>query len=179
LSGDSRERPAVDGMGTEGKRADRPPSKSLKARAVALLARREYSRADLRKKLLARREHSADELSAVDRVLDELAVLGFLSDERFASDLIRAKSGRYTKRAIAQLLEASGVPQEVAAAALDAVDVDDRSALVALWRRRFGRAPADDRDKARQIRYLQARGFSLSAILQLLRKPPTEESASE
>jgi len=43
-------------------------------------------------------------------------------------------------------------------------------ALEALWRRRFGTAPADDREKARQVRFLHARGFALSAILKLLRQ---------
>jgi hypothetical protein len=38
-----------------------------------------------------------------------------------------------------------------------------------LWQRRFGAAPANDREKARQVRFLQSRGFELSAILKLLR----------
>ena len=42
-------------------------------------------------------------------------------------------------------------------------------ALRALWQRRFGRAPVDERDKARQVRFLQARGFAVAAILRLLR----------
>jgi regulatory protein len=42
-----------------------------------------------------------------------------------------------------------------------------------LWQRRYGQLPASDREKARQVRYLQARGFSVSAILKLLRRPPT------
>jgi len=49
--------------------------------------------------------------------------------------------------------------------------------MVALWRRKFGTAPANDRDKARQVRFLQSRGFSLSAILKLLRDPPQEAGA--
>ena len=44
----------------------------------------------------------------------------------------------------------------------------------ALWLRRFGRAPTDDREKARQVRFLQSRGFSLSAIFKLLREPPDD-----
>ena len=40
--------------------------------------------------------------------------------------------------------------------------------MVALWRRRFGAPPANDREKARQVRFLQSRGFALSAIFKLL-----------
>ncbi len=39
----------------------------------------------------------------------------------------------------------------------------------ALWRQRFGTAPANERDKARQVRFLQARGYGLSVALRVLR----------
>jgi DNA-binding transcriptional MerR regulator len=39
--------------------------------------------------------------------------------------------------------------------------------------------PANDKEKARQIRFLQSRGFSLSAIIKLLRNPPTGRSAGK
>ena len=34
---------------------------------------------------------------------------------------------------------------------------------------RFGAAPANDREKARQVRYLQARGYGLSVALRVMR----------
>ena len=54
-------------------------------------------------------------------------------------------------------------------------EIDDDQAMIALWRRRFGTPPANDKEKARQVRFLQSRGFALSAIIKLLRNPPTEE----
>jgi len=147
----------------------RPP-KSLKARAVGCLARREYARAELRDKLVAAGASPAE----VDPVLDDLAAQGYLSDERFAHALVRQKRGAYSKCAIAQTLKAKGVAGEAAAEAL--AGADDAATLVALWRRRFGRAPADDRERARQVRFLQSRGFGLSAILKLLRDPPVDAS---
>jgi regulatory protein len=149
----------------------RRPPKSLQARAVGYLARREYARSELRDKLLATGA-PADE---VDPVLDDLAAQGYLSDERFAHALVRQKQGAYSQRSIAQTLKAKGVAGEVAAEALAGAEADDAATLVALWRRRFGRAPADDRERARQVRFLQSRGFPLSAILKLLRDPPTDE----
>ncbi len=147
----------------------RPP-KSLKARAVAYLARRDYARIELRDKLLATGAAPGE----VDPILDDLAAQGYLSDARFAQALVRQKTGAYSKRAIAQTLKAKGVAGDVVTEALDGADADDGATLLALWRRRFGRAPTNDRERARQVRFLQSRGFGLSAILKLLRDPPTD-----
>jgi regulatory protein len=139
---------------------------SLRAQAVRLLARREYSRAELEARLIAK----GAARSEVAAVLDELAALGYVSNERYARAIAEQKAGRYSRRNISSELKAKGVDADDIDAALAAADIDDASALEALWQRRFGRPPADNREKARQVRFLQARGFSLSAILGLLRK---------
>ena len=139
---------------------------SLRAQAVRLLARREYARAELEARLVAKGASRAD----VSAVLDELSALGYVSNERFAQALAEQKAGRYSRRSIASELKAKGVDADDIHAALATTGVDDASALEALWQRRFGRPPADNREKARQVRFLQSRGFSLSAILGLLRK---------
>lgn len=113
-------------------------------------------------------------VAEVDRVLDELAALGYLSDARFASAFVAQKGASHSKRAIGASLRARGVGDDAIAGALEAREIDDQRTMVALWRRRFGKAPADEREKARQVRFLQSRGFSLSAILKLLRDPPEE-----
>src|SRR5439155_27205615 len=136
---------------------------SLRAQAVRLLARREYSRAELEARLVAK----GGVRSEVVTVLDDLAALGYVSNERYARAIAEQKSGRYSRRSIACELKAKGVDRDDINAALATTDVDDASALEALWQRRFGRAPADNREKARQVRFLQSRGFSLSAILGL------------
>ena len=145
----------------------RPPG-TLKARAVSYLARREYSRAELRDKLLAGGA-TRDEAEAV---LDEITRLGYLSDARFATAVVRQKSGTMSTRAISASLKAKGVAADVASEAIAGSALDDRDAMVALWLRKFGAPPVNDREKARQVRFLQSRGFSLSAIFKLLRDPP-------
>ncbi len=149
--------------------AARPP-KSAKARAIAALARRDYSRTELRARLLATGA-APDE---ADAALDEVSSLGYLSDARFAQAEVSRKTGAWSRRAIAASLRDKGVAAEIAGAALAAHDADDRDVMIALWRRRFGAPPADERDKARQVRFLQSRGFPLSAILRLLRAPPRD-----
>jgi regulatory protein len=137
---------------------------------VAYLARREYSRAELRNKLIA----TGATRDEADVVLDEITRLGYLSDARFANALVRQKSGALSARAISASLKAKGVAAEVASEAIAGSEVDDHDTMVALWRRKFGVPPVTEREKARQVRFLQSRGFALSAIFKLLRDPPAD-----
>ena len=144
-------------------RAGKPVS--LKAQAVRLLARREYARDELEQRLIAKGA-SRDEVAAV---LDELASQGLLSNERFAHALVAQKSGSYSRRSIRGELKRKGVSGDAIENAIGDAPIEDDAAMLALWQRRFGTPPANDREKARQIRFLQSRGFALSAIFKLLR----------
>jgi regulatory protein len=143
-------------------------TRTLKEQAIRLLARREYARAELESRLVGAGADPAE----VRSTLDELGAQGLLSDQRFARAVVNQKAGRYSRRCIAGGLKAKGVAADDIDDALREADLDDDAALSALWERRFGTLPASDREKARQVRYLQARGFSVSAILKLLRGPP-------
>jgi regulatory protein len=138
---------------------------SLRGKAIALLARREYARSELEQRLLAR----GGDRSEIRALLDALATEGLLSDARYARALVVRKAGSTSRRRIVETLKAAGVSHEEIDGALAETEVDDAAALTALWQRRFGRAPEDEREKARQVRFLQSRGFALSAILKLLR----------
>jgi regulatory protein len=143
----------------------RPP-KSLQARAIGLLARREYARAELRERLLA----TGADRTEVDAALDRLEKLGYLSDARFATGVVRQKAGAYSKRAIAHALKEKGVASSAAKDALAALDgVDELAQAQALWRRRFGHAPKDEKEKARQVRFLLARGYTPGIAYRVLR----------
>jgi len=152
-------------MSESPRRRERPP-RTLKQRAVGMLARREYSRAELAARLAA----GGGNRDEIDPVLDELERAGYLSDARFASAVVRQKSGGYAKRAIAHALREKGVAAPAAQEALAALDGNDEFAEAqALWQRRFGKAPADEREKARQVRFLVSRGFATSVVFRLLR----------
>lgn len=145
--------------------ADKPPP-SPKVLAVRWLARRDYSRAELAMRLHRR----GVDKEAIERTLDELAAAGYLSDARYAQAVVVQRAGRYGTRAIVQTLKergvASGDVEQAIAPLRQRHELDDARAL---WQRRFGNPPADDREKARQVRYLQARGYSLSTVLRVLR----------
>ncbi len=140
-------------------------ARTLRAQAIRLLARREYARAELEARLIG----GGGDRDEVRSTLDDLGAQGLLSDQRFARAVVGQKAGRFSRRSIAGGLKAKGVaPSDIDDALRDA-DLDDDAALKSVWERRFGSAPASDKEKARQVRYLQARGFSVSAILKLLR----------
>jgi len=130
------------------------------------LARREYSRPELEERLTIKGASRAE----VSPLLDELEALGYLSNERYARSVVGKKVGQFSRRSIAAALKAKGVASDAVAAAMAEVEIDDAVALETLWRRKFGSAPMNEREKARQVRFLQARGFGLSAILKLLRE---------
>jgi regulatory protein len=142
-----------------------PSVPSLKARAMRFLARREHSRAELRRKLAPKVAEGED----LEAVLDDLVKRGWLSDARFAEQSVRAKAGRYGPLKTAHLLRAKGIDDDAIATAFRAAGVDGRSNLEAVWQSRFKSPPADERERARQVRFLQGRGFALESILKFLR----------
>jgi regulatory protein len=138
---------------------------SLRQRALAALARREHSRIELARKLA----RGADDPSAVEALLDEFEANGWLSDERFAGSAARQRKGRFSQRYIVEDLKQKGVAGDTAREAVDALDQDDYATALALWKQRFGVAPADQKQKARQVRFLQSRGFSLAVVFRILK----------
>ncbi|EXI74551.1 MAG TPA: recombination regulator RecX [Candidatus Accumulibacter phosphatis] len=148
-------------------------SDALRERAVRLLARREHTRRELMSKLASPVE-SPQELSAV---LDDLSSSGLLSDERYASSRLRARATRFGDARLAHELRAKGVAEELVTAALTAAE-DELTRAQRVWQRRFGQQPAspdDAAERARQTRFLAARGFSAETIRCVLRAPPEDE----
>ena len=135
---------------------------------MRFLARREHSREELRRKLRSRAEQGDD----LEGMLDDLARRGWLCDARFAEQAARAKSRRFGPLKLAHFLKSRGVGEEAIAAGLRAAGSEGRANLEAVWRSRFRAAPADEREKARQVRFLQGRGFALDDILKYLKSIP-------
>ena len=145
---------------------------SLKARALRLLARREHSREELKRKLAVH----AQEGEGVEALLDDLVKRGWLSDARFAEQSIRAKARRFGPLKLAQQLRAKGVDEETIARGFRAAAADGVSSMESVWKSRFGAPAPDPRELARQARFLQSRGFAADVIRKLL-KEPFDESA--
>ena len=142
------------------------PVLSLKGRALRFLARREHSRAELRRKLLV------DDVIAeqLDAVLDDLESKRLLSDHRYAEVVAHGKGARYGVARLAQTLSRQGVDAEIAAQTLAPLRASERERALAVWKRRFGEPPADLKQRARQHRFLLGRGFDPATVSWVLRQ---------
>ena len=152
----------------------RRETRSLFARAVTLLARREHSRAELAIKL-RRSLTEADDPAEVDRVLDALERDRLLSDERFAGALTRTRSARFGDARVRFDLKSAGVAAEMVDRAVAALKGTELARARAVWSRRFGEPPRTPQERGRQARFLQARGFSTETIGKVLRGPPDDD----
>lgn len=143
--------PAVEATATDVRRA-----------AMNLLARREYARAELIRRLEGR--GMPEELVAA--VADDLVTENLLSDARFAESFVasRAARGQGPLR-IRRELEERGVSGELIEIAFDEAGTDWAACAAGVRRKRFGPAmPEDFPDKAKQMRFLQYRGFAPDQI---------------
>ena len=140
-------------------------SDTLRQRALRLLARREYARAELETKLAA---HGTGEEVSV--VLDELERTRLLSDARLAESYVAARRARFGAFKLRQDLRARGLAEEVIEQALAGSGEDELARARELWRRKFGAHPGDASEYARQARFLQSRGFPADTLKKLLRE---------
>jgi regulatory protein len=149
----------------EGRRAGagRPP-RDLRERALGLLARREHSRVELARKL---RPH-AESAEALVALLDELEKRKLLSDARYAEARSHSLGRRFGSARIAHELRASGVASTLVDAAVRQARGADLERAREAWAKRFGRAPADALERAKQMRFLQGRGFGLDVIRKVI-----------
>lgn len=150
--------------------------KTVMQRAVGYLSRREYAPLELKKKL---RQVCGPEVpeSEIDLVVKKLIELGYLSEERYARAVVNSRGERYGNTAIALRLSRAGVSREIIGEVLRERDESgsERDRLRSVWERKFGSAPDNHKEKARQVRFLASRGFPLSMILSVV--PPIRHSS--
>ena len=139
---------------------------SLKERALRLLARREHSRAELARKLAVHAEHPTE----LERVLDELEQRGWLSERRMVEQVVHARRARFGARRIERELLRKGISEEAVTAELPKLKAGELDAARAVWRKKFGgRQPGRPAERARQVRFLQGRGFDFDIIRKVIK----------
>lgn len=141
------------------------PELSLRERALGLLSRREHSRLELKRKLAPHAEDEAE----LETLLDDFEKRGWLSEQRFVEQVVHARGGRYGSRYIVHELRQKGVAEVLIEQALPRLRESELETARAVWTKKFGRQPEGAKERARQIRFLQSRGFGLEIIGILLR----------
>ncbi|SDG81072.1 recombination regulator RecX [Paraburkholderia phenazinium] len=141
------------------------PVRSLKGRALGYLSRREYSRAELSRKLMP----FVEEADSLEALLDSLEGEGWLSDSRFAESLIHRRASRLGANRIVGELKRHAVGQTLIEEASAQLRETELARAQAIWRKKYGHLPETPAERARQARFLAARGFSGATIGKILK----------
>jgi len=156
------------------------PRRSLKSRALQLLAQRDQSRLELRGKLLRHlrstgasdgevgdSDAEAAAAAEVEPLLDWLEANGFLSNERFAESRVHARQSRF---GLLRIKNELGRHQVALPAQLEQTLVESELERArAVRARRFAALPRDAAERAAQSRFLLARGFAPELVHRLMR----------
>jgi regulatory protein len=137
-------------------------AKAVEAAAVRLLARREHSIEELRRKLLAKGYPS----ETIEPVIQKLAGKRLVSNERFTSSFVHhhAKRGQGPVRIRAELRQ-QGIADSQVEDALRSAEIDWVQLAREVRRRKFGAtAPRSLGERAKQARFLQYRGFDAEQL---------------
>ncbi|MDR8027918.1 recombination regulator RecX [Burkholderia cenocepacia] len=153
-----------DAPGASECKSSKPP-RSLKGRALGYLSRREYSRAELARKLAP----YVDEGESIEPVLDALEQEGWLSDARFAESLVHRRASRVGVARIVSELKRHAVGDSLVEEVNAQLRETELTRAQAVWRKKFGALPQTPAERAKQARFLAARGFSSATIVKLLK----------
>jgi regulatory protein len=138
---------------------------SLKGRALRLLGQREHSRAELERKL---RPHEA-EPGELARALDDLQAKGFINEQRVLESVVFRRAPRLGAMRVRQELQAKGLAPDAIARAVADLQGSEVERAREVWRKKF-QAPAEDaQGRAKQMRFLAARGFGAEAIRRVVK----------
>jgi regulatory protein len=161
----SRRTPGETKPGQDEAEKSQRPARSLKGRALGYLSRREYSRAELARKL----KPFVEETDSLETVLDALEAENWLSDSRFAESLIHRRSSRLGSSRILGELKQHAVDQTLVEEVSAQLRETELARAQAVWRKKFGELPETPAERAKQTRFLAARGFSGATIGKILK----------
>lgn len=140
--------------------------RAVRRAAMDLLARREHAMAELRRKLCRRFGDS----NIVEATLQQLAEEHLQSEERYAQSFARQRVQRgYGPLRVRQEMRQKDLADAEITQALESLDVDWHTLAAEVYRKKFGDdPPADLRDRARRLRFMQYRGFTAEQVAELL-----------
>ena len=139
---------------------------------MRLLSGREYSRAELERKL----EPHEESPGLLTKALDELQAQGFISEQRVLDSVIHRRSTKLGAARIRQELQNKGLDPDAVKAAIHDLQATEFERAHAIWCKKFGAAgtTADTQatlgpaERGKQIRFLMARGFGGDTIRRVI-----------
>jgi regulatory protein len=100
--------------------------------------------------------------------LDDFEARGWLSDERFAEALVRRRSERFGARKIQGELAQAGVDSSKTSELLRSLKDTEYQRAHELWQRKFGVLATEQKERARQYRFLASKGFSSDVVSKIV-----------
>jgi len=144
----------------------------LEIRALRFLAQREHSRRELERKLSSP-ENTRLSAEVID-TLDKLEQQGFLSEKRAAEQIARTRRTRFGSQRIVHELKTKGIDDHLIGDILPALKETELETALNIWRKKFAQPPATREERAKQIRFMMNRGFSMETIQHVLSQAAEE-----
>jgi regulatory protein len=138
-----------------------------------MLARREHTRFELARKLAPYAQNPLE----IEALLEHFSARGWLSETRVVDEIVHARCGRYGPARIRQVLAQRGVPEELIERAVVQLKAGELDTAGAVWARKFRSPPTSPTERARQVRFLQSRGFSFDIAMRIVRAVSRADAA--
>lgn len=137
-----------------------------KSRAMHLLLAQDRSEHELRTKLKA----NGYPPEAIDIAIEYVAKFKYLDDERMARNFVRIHQKSKSSLVLKRDLSKKGISPDLIEVALEEENSTSSEELIENWlkKRRYDRETADEKEKAKQYRFLLNKGFSSSDIMKYL-----------
>ncbi|MDQ2972186.1 MAG: regulatory protein RecX [Rhodanobacteraceae bacterium] len=131
-------------------------------RGLGLLMRREYSRRELRARLL----RDGGEETEADEALTRLSQQEYQNDARFAEMILRARIAQgYGPTRIRAELRSHGLAERTIRVLIDGAEADWEALAGAQLRKKYGRKPASDHaERGKGVDFLLRRGFAAATV---------------
>ena len=99
----------------------------------------------------------------------------YCRQSRFAESLLHRRAARFGNSRILSELQSHGIDGAALADIKSTLGQDEVERVRQVWRKKFGKPPADAGERAKQVRFLLQRGFSSHAIQAALRHPDADD----
>lgn len=110
----------------------------------------------------------ANYVEVINQVLDKLEKTGLLNDKRAAEAFVRNKSERFGVARVRQELKNKGVDVELATQVLEDLQNSEFNRAYKVWQKKYGKLPQNQKEYARQLRFLASRGFAADITRKIL-----------
>ncbi len=137
---------------------------NLKHKAFVFLSRRDYSYNELYVKL----QKYSDDLDGIKRILEDLKSKDFLSEERYINSYLRSKQSKYGMKKIRYDLAKKNIDINIIDAVIATNEHNEYDIAYKIWQRKFATVATNQKDRLRQFRFLQNRGFCLDIIIKII-----------